>query len=196
MFYVAGPAGETFGPVAVETLKAWLEEGRVDASSLVCRQGETSWVAITAHPELASLFPTPAGPGLPPPPPPVPPRAPSGPNQPPSPDEKNLGMALHLSNLAGLVVPYGGLVVPLVIWLLNREKSRFIEKQGWLWLNACVSYVIYSLPIGFLCFIVIGIPLAVALLAVWVVGSIRAALAAQKGEFQDYPLVLKLFKGA
>ncbi len=82
----------------VETLQKWLEEGRVDASSLVCRQGETSWVAITAHAELASLFPAPAGPGLAPP----------------------------------------------------RRQSRFVEKQGWLWLNACVSYVIYSLLTAFL----------------------------------------------
>lgn len=39
-------------------------------------------------------------------------------------------MALHLSPLAGFVIPFGGLLAPLVIWFLKRDEDVRIYDVG------------------------------------------------------------------
>ena len=107
--------------------------------------------------------------------------------------DRNLGVLLHLSSFAGIIVPYAGYVVPIVIWLVYKE-SDFVNQQGFIFFNGLISYTIYGIVSGLLCFILIGFPLLLALfiLAIW--GPIRAALAARDGKFREYPLVIKFFR--
>ncbi len=107
--------------------------------------------------------------------------------------DRNLGVLLHLSSFAGILAPYAGFVVPVVIWLVYRE-SDFVNRQGFIFFNGLISYTIYGVISGVLCFILIGFPLlfAVLVLAIW--GPIRAALAARDGAFREYPLVIKFLR--
>jgi uncharacterized Tic20 family protein len=107
--------------------------------------------------------------------------------------DRNLGVLLHLSSFAGFIAPYAGFVVPVVIWLVYKE-SDFVNRQGFIFFNGLISYTIYGVISGALCFILIGFPLllAVFILAIW--GPIRAALAARDGGFREYPLVIKFFQ--
>jgi uncharacterized protein len=106
--------------------------------------------------------------------------------------DRNLGMLLHLCSFAGIIIPYGGFIVPIVIWLLYKN-SDFVNRQGFIFLNGLISYTIYGVISGLLCFILIGFPLllVLAIIAIW--GPIRAALAARDGGFREYPLVIKFF---
>lgn len=74
MYQVIGANGVPYGPVDESTVRAWVAEGRLAASSLSWREGETQWVALGSRPELAELFaaaqavappPTPVLPGAP-----------------------------------------------------------------------------------------------------------------------------------
>ncbi len=107
--------------------------------------------------------------------------------------DRNLGVLLHLSSFAGIIVPYAGFVVPIVIWLVYKE-SDFVNQQGFIFFNGLISYTIYGIVSGLLCFILIGFPLLLVLfiLAIW--GPIRAALAARDGTFREYPLVIKFLR--
>jgi uncharacterized Tic20 family protein len=107
--------------------------------------------------------------------------------------DRNLGVLLHLSSFAGILVPYAGFVVPIVIWLVHKE-SDFVNQQGFIFFNGLISYTIYGIVSGLLCFILIGFPLLLVLfiLAIW--GPIRAALAARDGTFREYPLVIKFLR--
>ncbi len=107
--------------------------------------------------------------------------------------DQNLGVLLHLSSFAGIIVPYAGFVVPIVIWLVYKE-SDFVNQQGFIFFNGLISYTIYGIVSGLLCFILIGFPLLLVLfiLAIW--GPIRAALAARDGTFREYPLVIKFLR--
>jgi uncharacterized protein len=107
--------------------------------------------------------------------------------------ERNLGALLHISSFAGILLPYAGFVVPVVIWLLYRE-SDFVNRQAFIFFNGLISYTIYGAVSGLLCFILIGFPLLAALFVMAIWGPIRAALAARDGCFSEYPLVIKFLR--
>ncbi len=107
-------------------------------------------------------------------------------------DDRNWAVIAHLSAYAGHFFPFGHIIGPLVVWLLRRESSPFVEDQGKEALNAQISYTLYAIVAGVLCFILIGFPL---LLAIWiadVVLVLLAAISASKGRAYRYPLVLRL----
>lgn len=66
MYRVIGTDGKEYGPVAVEQIRAWLQEGRLTADTRVCREGTIDWRPLREFPELAAGL---AVPQLPAPPP-------------------------------------------------------------------------------------------------------------------------------
>lgn len=54
-------------------------------------------------------------------------------------EDRTWGMICHLSGFAGYVVPLGQIVAPLIIWLIRRDKSAFVDNQGKEALNAQIS---------------------------------------------------------
>lgn len=143
-----------------------------------------------------------------PPPPPGAPGAPaapgawSGPTGPPAAhpsglpsDVRNWGMAAHLSSFVGVFV--GGVaafVGPLAIWLLKREEHPFIEHHAKEALNFNLSILLYGVVSGLLVLVLVGIPLLVAVVVVYVVFTIIAAVKAANGEGYRYPLTIRFVK--
>src|SRR5688572_13352953 len=56
-----------------------------------------------------------------------PPPVPSGPT---TESVNQWAMFLHLSTLAGLLVPYAGLVAPIVIWQIKKKEMPAIDAHG------------------------------------------------------------------
>ena len=44
-----------------------------------------------------------------------------------TPEQKQTGMFLHLSQLLGMVVPGAGLVVPIVLWQTHKDKIPALD---------------------------------------------------------------------
>lgn len=103
-------------------------------------------------------------------------------------------MLLHLTGLLGYLAPAVGFVVPLVIWLTQKDRSAFVERQGYVMFNAWVSYTIYGIGAVALCFACIGVPILIGLMALAFVATIVVALAASRGETREYPLVIRFFR--
>ena len=106
----------------------------------------------------------------------------------PTPDDKTMAM---LSHLLGIVL---GFVGPLIIWLIKKDQSPFVDDQGKESLNfqimLVIGYVIGSVT-SMICIGFLIIP------AVWVFGiifSIIGALKAKDGIPYRYPLNLRLVK--
>ncbi len=131
-------------------------------------------------------------------PPPVPPPAPpapqpfkaSGPQ-----DERMWAMLCHLTTLSGMVIPFGNIIGPLVIWLIKREVYGLVNDQGKEALNFQITMTLGGLlciPLFFVCGI--GIAVLVLLSLFDIVFTIIAAIKANEGVCYRYPLCIRFIK--
>lgn len=124
----------------------------------------------------------------PPPSDPVPP-APAGA---PSAEERQWAMFAHLSALAGLVIPFGSIIGPLVIWLIKKDTMPFVNDQGKEALNFNITVAIAAIVGWILCFILIGFLVLAVLAIAWLVFVIIATIKANEGTTYRYPFALRL----
>ena len=109
-------------------------------------------------------------------------------------DEKLWGMLCHLSAVAGYVVPFGNIIGPLIIWLIKKEESDYVNKQGKSSLNFEISISIYILISIFLIFVIIGIPILIGLAIFQLIVVIIASIRAYDGQYFKYPLTIEFVK--
>jgi hypothetical protein len=109
-------------------------------------------------------------------------------------DERNVAMLAHLCSFAGLIVPLGNIVAPLIIWLLYREKSAFVTDQALESLNFNITIILAGIACGLLIFVGIGILLGLALGIVWIIGTVLAAVRASEGQRYRHRFILRLVR--
>lgn len=100
-------------------------------------------------------------------------------------DQRTWAMLGHVAAFAGLVVPFGNILGPLVIWLVKKDTMPFAADQAKEALNFNITCTIAMLVSAALVLVLIGIPLLAAL-------TIVAAVKASSGERYRYPLTLRL----
>ena len=108
-------------------------------------------------------------------------------------DTNMWGMFVHLSQFCGYVVPLAGLVVPIVLWQIKKDESEIIDRHGRIVVNWIITEVILAIVFALLIFVLIGIPLLVALGVVGVVFPIIGAVKANNGEVWPYPCSIRFF---
>ena len=109
-----------------------------------------------------------------------------------SPEERTLAAITHLSGLSGYIIPFGGVVVPIIIWMVKSESRVIssIAKQAVL-LNVIVFLlaivgVILALTIILIPFLIVA---AVVVGAAAIVLPIVGAIKANDGVYYRYPVV-------
>jgi uncharacterized Tic20 family protein len=112
----------------------------------------------------------------------------------PSADERQWGLFAHLSTLVGLIIPFGSILGPLVVWLIKKDTMPFVDDQGKEALNFNITALLAFIVSGILMFVLIGFLLIFVVFIAWLVLSIMAAMAANKGEAYRYPFTLRLIK--
>ncbi len=106
-------------------------------------------------------------------------------------EENAFCLLLHLAAFANLVLPFGGLVLQIVMWTTNKHASATIDAHGKNVLNWFLSFIIYGLISAVLCLVIIGIPLLIALLICDLVFRIMGAVKANNGVVWKYPLSIR-----
>jgi uncharacterized Tic20 family protein len=106
--------------------------------------------------------------------------------------ERTWGMVAHLAALSMFIIPFGNIIGPLVVWLIKKDESEFVNDQGKESLNFQISITIYCFVSAVLILVVIGIFLLIALGVLAIVLIIVAAVKANSGEKFRYPLTLRL----
>jgi uncharacterized protein len=116
-------------------------------------------------------------------------------------DQQNRTWAMlcHLSALAGLIIPFGNIIGPLVVWLIKKDEMPIVNEYGKESLNFQISMSIYMIGLGIiagiLSFIVVGVflfPLIGVIAFVDLVLVIMASVQANKGIAYRYPFTLRL----
>ena len=103
-------------------------------------------------------------------------------------------MLMHLSQFAGWILPGLGFVLPIAMWLTNKDENENVDKHGKNILNFTISYFIYAAISGLLVIIAIGLALLAVLGVVVTIVIIIAAVKAYNNEYWDYPLTIKFLK--
>jgi len=106
--------------------------------------------------------------------------------------ERMWAMLCHLTALAVFVFPLGNIIGPLIIWLIKKDESEFVNDQGKESLNFQISFTIYCLVAALLIIVVVGIILLIALGIAFLILVIIASIKANDGEKYRYPLTLRL----
>lgn len=93
-----------------------------------------------------------------------------------------------------LGIPFGHIIVPLVLWLIKKNEYPFVDEQGKESLNFQISMSIYSLIAGLLTFALVGFIVIPVLIAVHVAFTIVAIVKTNKGEHYRYPATIRVIK--
>jgi uncharacterized Tic20 family protein len=103
-------------------------------------------------------------------------------------------MLLHLSQLLVFLLPGIGLVVPVVLWAINKDKEPLVDRHGRIVMNWILSAFIYAAAGVILAFIGIGFVMLAALAIVAIVFPIIGGVKANDGIEWKYPLSIPFFK--
>src|SRR5207253_10209624 len=99
----------------------------------------------------------------------------------------------HASALLGLFFHFlGHLLGPLIVWLVKRGDSPEIDAHGKESLNFQISMLIYDAIAAILCFVLIGIPILIALWVLNTVFVIISSVIASEGKLYRYPFTIRL----
>ncbi len=110
-------------------------------------------------------------------------------------DERMWGMLCHLSALAAVFgIPMLNILGPLVVWLLKKNTSPFVDEQGKSALNFQITATIAGLVCIPLVFLGIGIFLLIAIGIADLIFVIIASIKVNQGETYKYPVTLTLIK--
>lgn len=112
----------------------------------------------------------------------------------PSKEEKTLGLVCVLLQFLGFVFPFGNLIGPLVLWLVKKDSSRFLDEVGKETVNFQITLLIASIIGIVLCFVLIGFLLLFAVGVYALVTIIIAAIKANDGVVYRYPVNIRFIK--
>ncbi len=103
-------------------------------------------------------------------------------------DERLLAMLIYVTSF------FTTIIGPIIIWLIKREESAFIDYHGKEYLNFVISYFIYGIVAAISMVILIGFLLAPIVGIAAFVFTIIAAVKAYNGEMYRIPLIFRLIK--
>ena len=86
------------------------------------------------------------------------------------------------------------MIAPLVLWLIRKDRSTFLDDQGREALNFQISFSIYLILSAILIFLLIGFVLLPLVISTELVLMIIAAVRANEGTWYRYPLIFRVLK--
>ncbi len=111
-----------------------------------------------------------------------------------TPDQKQMGLFLHLSQLLNIIIPFAGVIVPIVLWQVKKDEIPALDAHGKMVANWLISSLIYLAVSLVLTLVLIGILGFIAIGIMSVVFPIIGAIKANNGELWEYPLTIKFLK--
>jgi uncharacterized protein len=100
-------------------------------------------------------------------------------------EEKLWGIGAHLGPLVL------GFIAPLIVWLVFKDRSAFLDRTGKEALNMQLSYIIYFFVAGLSLLVLVGIVLLPLVGLAWLVLMIVATVKVANFEDYRYPAIIR-----
>lgn len=130
----------------------------------------------------------------------------------PSADDRNTAMFAHLASFASMVFPFGNVIGPLIVWMVRKDRSPFIDRHGKESLNFQLTFtlvliVLIAITAGYAIssgindnevgvlmslagFLFVISVYSIAALVFIIIGAVRAS----NGEEYRYPLSIRFVR--
>ena len=102
-------------------------------------------------------------------------------------DEKTLAIVMHVFGLIGLPI-----LGPLIIWIMKKDQSPYLDAQGRELLNFQLSYLIYFIAAFLLLIVLVGLVLLPVLSIAWLVLTIVGLVNAADGKLYRFPVIIRM----
>lgn len=119
----------------------------------------------------------------------------------PTQEERTAALLCHIGAVVGSFAPPANLIVPVVVWMLKRDQSAFVNEHGKeainFQINLSVGIVLLSLLAAFLMVLLVGfllIPVIIILAIAGLVMGVVAGIKAYEGHAYRYPYIIRLIK--
>jgi uncharacterized Tic20 family protein len=110
------------------------------------------------------------------------------------PDQERLwAMLAHLLSFVAAYL-FLGFVAPLIVLLVFGPRSAYVRAHAVESLNFNLTWLLYAIVGVILAFLLIGIPILIALGIAYLVLIIIASVRANNGEFFRYPLTIRFVR--
>ncbi|MBA6152507.1 DUF4870 domain-containing protein [Gelidibacter maritimus] len=104
-------------------------------------------------------------------------------------EDRTLIVITHLSQLITLVTGFGSLILPLILWVTQKEKVYQMDAHGKNIINFQLSLIVYCfICIPLILFFGLGLLGFIALGIISIVFPVVNAIKASNGETPIYPL--------
>lgn len=111
-----------------------------------------------------------------------------------TPEQKQMGMFLHLSQLLNVIIPIAGILSFCVCQSTIGTTIPALDAHGKMIANFMLSCLIYAVVSFILMFVLVGILGFITLAVIGVVFPIIGGIKANNGELWEYPLTIKFLK--
>jgi uncharacterized protein len=101
-------------------------------------------------------------------------------------DERLLAAGIYLISF------FTAFIGPLIIWLIKKDESSYIDYHGREYMNFFISYTVYTIVSGILVVLLVGFFMLWALGIMAVVFTIIGAIKAYEGNEYRMPLIFRL----
>ena len=109
-----------------------------------------------------------------------------------APEDRGMAMLTHLSGLAGYIIPFGGVLVPIIIWMMKKDVPLIsaIARQAIIlnvavFVAICLSAILWITLILIPAVILFWCVLGLAAIALPILGAMKA----NDGIYYKYPVV-------
>lgn len=107
-------------------------------------------------------------------------------------DQRTYATFMHLMLVLATVTVVPTVLGPLIMWLIKRHESPFIDDHGREALNFNISILIYMLISGLAFICGIGVILLPIVWGFGLIFSVVAAISANRGEYYRYPACIRI----
>lgn len=108
-------------------------------------------------------------------------------------DDRTWGAIAHAGSFVAAWIALG-VLAPVLVLALKGSRSAYVKHHAYESLNFQLNALLWIAASAVLAFVLIGIPMMVAVGIWYLVMVIIAAMAANRGEWFRYPLIIRFFR--
>ena len=101
---------------------------------------------------------------------------------------------VHVAAFAGVLVPFGMILGPLLVWIIKKPESALVDRHGRAALNFQISMLIYFMVAAFLVLVFIGLMILIVLGIFWSIMVLVATIRVADGRDPGYVLSIEFLK--